>query len=231
MRTSRAAIISVLLPCAAYAAVVGMTDRLFVGTAAGGDRQRRAAVAIRDNVTPFQKWGSRLFTLPYLRRNYGEAAYFTQSDSNDCKAAFLSCLDRSLAGHEEVDLFLLAHDNRFVRWVAELPRERTRRIRLVYNTGCRDLRQGPAWLGLGAAAYVGHPGKSASPVFYFFFLRRWTRDVPLDDALDEANRRMRSALVRAAGFSFDRMDADRVYKESEAACHGERHLRISTERE
>lgn len=230
MRKSKAAIISVLLPCAAYAAVVALTDRPFPGPAAAG-RERRAAVAIRDNVTPFQKWGSRLFTLPWLRRHYDAAWYLTQSAADNRKAAFLACLDEALARHAEVDVFLLAHDNRFVRWVAELPRERTRRIRLVYNTGCRDLRQGPVWLNLGAAAYVGHPGRSASPVFYFFFLRRWTGDRPLGEAMEESNRRMRSTLDLTAALSFGRINAANVYRESEAACHGKANLRIGTARE
>ena len=43
-----------------------------------------------------------------------------------------------------VDLFLLAHSNKFIVWVAELPPARRAHLRLVYNTGCGDLPQGPS---------------------------------------------------------------------------------------
>ena len=41
-----------------------------------GRLDTRAAVAIRDDVTPFQKWGSREFTLPYIEQHYGRAWHF-----------------------------------------------------------------------------------------------------------------------------------------------------------
>ncbi len=231
MKKSTAAIVALLLPCAAYVGVVALTDRVFWNTAIPAGKERRAAVAIRDNVTPFQKWGSRNFTWSYLRRYYDTAWYFTQSDSDNCKPAFLSCLDKALERYEEVDLFLLSHGNPFVRWVAELPSQRRSHIRLVYNTGCRNLQQGPLWLSLGVKAYVGHPGDSASPVFYVFFLRRWTRGATLQEAMDESNRLMRSTLARAESLSCGRLDAAKVSQESEAFCYGDRELRFTGSRE
>ena len=85
-----------------------------------------------------------------------------------------------------MDLYLLAHHNHYVNWVAQVPAAARSHLRLVYNTGCRDVRQGPRWLNLGARAYVGHPGESASPVFYFFFLRRWTRGYSLGEAVERS---------------------------------------------
>ena len=227
MKKSLAAIIAVLLPCLAYVVVVALTERVFCDTTIPAGKERRAALAIRDNVTPFQKWGSKQFTWPYLDRYYDAAWYFTQSDSDNCKEAFQSCLSTALERYAEVDLFLLAHGNYFVQWVAELPAERRDRIRLVYNTGCRDLRQGPLWLSLGEKAYVGHPGVSASPVFYFYFLRRSARGAALQDAMDESNALMRSTLARMQFFSFGKVDAVRTSQESEAFCYGEKGLRFT----
>jgi hypothetical protein len=208
-----------------------LTDRVFWDTTTPAGKERRAALAIRDNVTPFQKWGSRQFTWPYLERYYDAGWYFTQCDSENCKQAFLSRLDMTLEGYAEVDLFLLAHSNYFVDWVAKLRPERRGRIRLVYNTGCRDSKQERLWLSLGAKAYVGHPGKSESPVFYFYFLRRWTRGATLQDAVEEANGLMGSTLARVEFLSSGNVGAARTYQESEAHCYGERGLRFTGGRE
>jgi hypothetical protein len=170
---------------------------------------------------------AKLFSGSYLDRYYDAAWYFTQSDSDNCKREFLSSLGQALENYPQVDLFLLAHGNHFVRWVAELPPERRRRLRLVYNTGCQDFQQGSLWLSLGAKAYGGHPGVSASPVFYFYFLRRWTRGATLQDAMDESNHLMRSALARAQFFSFGHLDAPGISQESEAFSYGDKALRFT----
>ncbi len=226
MKKWQAGAIAVLLPCLAYVVVVILTDRVFWDTTVPPGKEHRAALAIRDNVSPFQKWGSKTFTWQYLNRYYDAAWYFTQSDSEDLEQEFLSCLDKALQHYPNVDLFLLAHGNQIINWVAKLPVERRRRIRLVYNTGCYDLPQGPQWLNLGARAYVGHPGKSASPVFYFFFLRRWSRGYTIQEALAEANGLMRLTLKRIEPFSFGELEATRINQQSKAFCYGERQLRL-----
>jgi hypothetical protein len=161
-----------------------------------------------------------------MKKYYGAAWYFTQTDADDCKETFLARLNEALERYPVVDLFLLAHGNEFIRWVAEVPPPRRSRIRLVYNTGCRDLGQGPAWLNLGVKAYVGHPGDSASPVFYFYFLRRWTRGATLGGAVEESNGLMRSALARAEFSSLAALDAGRIFQDSEAFCYGDGELRF-----
>jgi hypothetical protein len=227
MKKSLAALIAVLLPCLAYVVVVALTERPFCDTTIPVGKERRAAVVLRDNVTPFQKWGSKHFTWPYVDRYYDTGWYFTRSDSDSCKPAFQSGLETALERYAEVDLFLLAHGNYFVHWVAELPAERRGHLRLVYNTGCRDLQQGRLWLSLGARAYVGHPGVSASPVFYFYFLRRWTRGATLQDALEESNGLMRSTLARVQFLSFGKVDAASISRESEAFCYGAKGMRFT----
>jgi hypothetical protein len=227
MTTGKAAAVAVVLPCLAYAAVTALTERICTDTAVPSGKERRAARAIRDNVTPFQKWGSRQFTSPYLERYYGAAWYFTQSETDDCKGPFLAALAAALERYADVDLYLLAHHNHLQYWVAELPPGPRTHLRLAYNTGCRDAGQGPAWLKLGARAYVGHPGASASPVFYVYFLRRWTRGAILRDAVDESNSLMQRTLDRAAAVSFGALDADRVGRDSEAFCYGDERLRFA----
>lgn len=229
MKKGTAAVIAVLLPCVAYMAVVGLTDRIFCGARVPPGREHRAALAIRDNVTPFQKWGSKQFSWPYMDACYDSAWYLTQTNAGGSKEVFLERLEAALERYSEVDLYLLAHSNHYVDWVAQLPAATRSHLRLVYNTGCRDLRQGPKWLSLGARAYVGHPGKSASPVFYYFFLRHWTRGHSLGEAVDEANQMMRLELDRAQVLSLGQMNAAKVFAASAGAGVGEMQLRLDGE--
>jgi phage tail protein X len=182
--------------------------------------------AIRDNVTTFQKWGTRIFTWRYLTRYYDAAWYFTQSSYGDKKEAFLSCLDNALERYRAVDLFLLAHSNEYVAWAATLPEAHRRRIRLVYNTGCHNLPQGQQWLDLGAKAYVGHPGVSTSPVFYYYFLRRWTYGLAIREAVDESNVLARRKFEQAEAATFGRLNAESFVRESWASSCGDDRLRI-----
>jgi len=159
-------------------------------------RERRAAIAIRDNVTPFQKWGTRIFTVPYLRTYYGTFHYFTLSGTEDHEERFRRALAHALAHHDHVDLFLLAHGNKLFRWVEGVDADSRQKLRLVYNTGCSNAEQWQTWLDLGAETYVGHPGKSKSSIFYFYFLRRWASGWSVKAALEESNVRMKRTLWR-----------------------------------
>jgi len=226
MKKPTAAVIAALLPCVAYVAVVMLTDRIFCGWHVPPGSEHRAALAIRDNVTPFQKWGSRQFTWPYLSGSYDAAWYLTQTNADSSREAFLERLQEALERYPEVDLYLLAHHNHYVDWVAQVPAAARSHLRPVYNTGCRNLKQGPRWLNLGAKAYVGHPGESASPVFYFYFLRRWTRGHTLGEAIDESNRLMRLQLTRVEVCSFGKVPAAKVFEESMAVGAGRSGLRL-----
>jgi len=228
MKRIPAAVIALLLPCGTCAAVMHVTEWASLRSGVPDGKERRAALAIRDNVTPFQKWGTRQFTAPYLDRYYDRAWYFTQARSGDCKEEFLAALSAALERYPEVDLFLLAHTNNYVRWVTQISPAQRAHLRLIYNTGCYDLKQGPVWLELGAKAYVGHPGESTSPVFYFYFLRRWSRGMPLKEAMDESNDLMRAALKRGESGSFGKLNAAQIAHESEAYSYGTTTLRIQS---
>jgi hypothetical protein len=187
-RRRLAFLLTPVLVALAVAVVVVAGDVPLVRRASAGGS--RAAVAVRDHVVPFQKWGTRLFTLPHLESAYDDVTYLTQDGAGDERADLVAALERALAGHDAVDLFLLAHGNRFVDWVADIDPALRGRLRLVYNTGCGGAGQASEWLAAGADVYVGHgaPG-SQSPAFYFYFLRRWVRGWRLDEAVDAANRK------------------------------------------
>jgi hypothetical protein len=184
-----------LLVALALAVVVGLADRPLARRRVPAAGRTRAAVALRDHVIPFQKWGTKLFTLPHLEAAYDRVFYFTQDRPDDKRAELVGALEQALAGYDDVDLFLLAHRNRYVDWIESIDPALRRKLRLVYNTGCADAYQAGEWLDAGADVYVGHPApRSVSPAFYFYFLRRWTRGWPLAEALVEANQAARRRL-------------------------------------
>lgn len=190
-----------VLVAAALAVVVALGDRPVPQRREPGPRTR-AAVALRDHVIPFQKWGTKLFTVPHLEEGYDHVAYLTQSGPGDKRDEVVAALEQALTRYDVVDLFLLAHGNRFVEWVEAIDPALRARLRLVYNTGCGGARQAEEWLAVGADVYVGHPAiQSISPAFYLFFLRRWTRGWPLVESVEAANR---AAARRLGWLGMDR---------------------------
>src|SRR4051812_12232639 len=111
MSAPRAAIfLSILMPLLCWAGVIAVTDRpVFRGGSEG--RRDRAAVALRDNVTPFKKWGSGMFPLRRLQRIYDQVWYFTQGRNDNRRAEILAALSEAARTHRTVDVFLLAHTN------------------------------------------------------------------------------------------------------------------------
>jgi len=188
-RRRLALVLTPLIALAALVLVVIVGDRPILRQRSLDTGSSRAAVAIRDHVIPFQKWGTKLFTLPHLEDAYDRVYYLTQNGYHDKQYTFELAIEDALRHHDQVDIFLLAHGNRFIDWVEHIDPVLRQKIRLVYNTGCGDSRQAPMWLAIGADAYVGHPAlHSLSPAFYFFFLRRWVRGYSLAEAVAEANR-------------------------------------------
>ena len=148
-------------------------------------------------------------------------AYFTQSPNDATRQAFIATLTHTLTEYDTVDLFLLAHSNRYIDWVATIDPALRTKIRLVYNTGCYDATQAQAWLQLGAHTAVAHPGLSDSPVFYFFFLRRWTLGESLDQVVVASNERMRTVLELASAATQQRLNSKEHYANSQALCFGD----------
>jgi len=215
-----ALIITLLLPCLICAGLALIVERPFWRFQRQAPPHRRAAVALRDDVIPFQKWGTKVFTLPYLEQYYEYTVYFTQSPDNATQQAFIATLTQALAQYDSVDLFFLAHSNHYIDWVATIDPALRAKIRLVYNTGCYDAAQAQAWLQLGAQTAVAHPGLSDSPVFYFFFLRRWTLGEPLDRVVAASNERMRGVFDMASAATQGYLDPDERFINSQALCFG-----------
>jgi hypothetical protein len=223
--------VAAALPAIALVALMGLVERPLALLTIVEGRTRRAAVAIRDDVIPFQKWGTRAFTLPYLDRQYDRVDYFTQTSADDRRGAFVVAVAEAARTHDSVDLFLLAHGNHYVEWLDELAPESARKLRLVYNTGCADASQAPRWIALGADAYVGHVGESQSPIFFVYFLRRWSAGWNLADAVSEANVETAAALrrlPRTTLFGVDATSAEAMVDGSLAVCTGASDLTIES---
>ncbi len=185
------------------------------------------AIAIRDNVIPFQKFGTRLYTYPYLNACYGNVVYLTEYRKDEQHSEFVNRLNDLLDHNSCVDIYLLAHANAYYKWVAELDSIKRKKIRMVYNSGCSGAGQSEIWLHLGAKSYVAHKGReSISPVFYFYFLRRWCAGYTLHDAVDMANKCMETKLYRFnKSVYYDSLQIN----ESRGNCFGQSNYKLANE--
>jgi len=226
MRRRYALLWVILIAAVTFIGLQRTIERFFWYTAPIKERPTRAAIAIRDHVIPFQKWGTRQFTWPYLAKYHDAAWYFTQSKKAKHALAFRERLEKALERYEAVDLFLLAHGNHYYQWVQGIPWYKRQRLRLVYNTGCKDLWQRRLWIHLGAKAYISHPGVSASPIFYVYFLRRWVLGFRIPEAMAISNRSMETILHIARPILPTPYTPERVYRESKAFCYGQCDLHI-----
>lgn len=181
-----------------------------------GKKKTWGAIAIRDNVNAFQKTGTALFTRNYLRR-YASSYYYTQDRAEEHRGAFVSKLNELLRTCDSVDIFLLAHTNRYYEWVEEIDPLLRKKIHLVYNTGCSGFDQWETWKQLGVSHYVCHKSNvSISPVFYFYFLRRYFKSRSLREAITQSNIAMHLHLARIRKISLGSLAVpSRVEKESE----------------
>lgn len=159
-----------------------------------GPRPRVAAVAIRDTVPGYQQWSTEKFTVPKLEDGYDAHWYLTESRRGEKHQEFVDALSEACLKHDAVDVWLLAHGNQYIDWVQELTEAERAKLRLIYDTGGGDSYVGPQWLKLGAKAFVGHPSSNVAPLFYARFLPAWLEGKPLRDAVDEANKAMKSDL-------------------------------------
>jgi len=206
--------VCIFLLCFSFSLVIYFSDApllLFKGIK---KQDNCGAIAIRDNVIPFQKFGTRLFTWPYLSSAYNEVIYLTEFKRNHKRKEFIEGLNNLLNDNDSVDVFLLAHANEYYQWVQQIDSVKRRKIRLVYNTGCSGIAQKDSWLSLGAKYYVGHrSNESISPVFYFYFLRRWCGSEDLGIAVSQSNKNMNEKIKRL-GININAL----ILKESEAEC-------------
>src|SRR5690606_20863328 len=135
-RRRLALLVTPLLAAAALALVVLAGDVPVLRARSLDTGTTRAAVALRDHVIPFQKWGTKLFTLPHLEEGYDRVYSLTQAYRGDQREELIRALDDALRTHDQVDLFLLAHTSELFTWTGSLDPALRRKLRLVYNTGC-----------------------------------------------------------------------------------------------
>jgi hypothetical protein len=180
-----------------------------------------AAVALRDDVPGYQKFFTAQYTQPRLEAGYERAWYFTANPSQTRHDEVVSALDEATQRFETVDVFLLAHGNHYINWVAELPRDQRERIRLVYDTGGGSARDGQRWRNMGIHAFVGHPGGNIAPLFYLYFLPAWLNDAPLRTAVDDANLKTKAWLDGPFGKILGRfVDVPALWAGTEAEVFG-----------
>ena len=176
----------------------------------------KAAIAIRDHVPDYQKLFTMQFTVPRLREAYDTYWYFTATADDSKRDEFLAALEEATTEYRAVDVFLLAHGNRYIDWVATLPAEQRARIRLVYDTGCGDDRQAPEWLALGVASFVGHGDDNVAPVFYVSFLPAWLAGRSLEESVELSNAALRQRLFSPWGRALfqdgSSADLERLYQ-------------------
>lgn len=150
----------------------------------------RAAIVIRGPNDFFQQWVTKAFTVGVLNNSYSQITYYNQKNADDKKVKFISKVTDTLKKYPITDIFLLGHGTRrYLFWVENyIPKSLRRKIRLVYHSGCGSILHGKDWIKQGAISYVGHgEGMSWSPVFFYFFLRRWVRGYTLYQSVKEAN--------------------------------------------
>jgi hypothetical protein len=197
-------------------------------------RDQRAAITLRGPDPPFTLWLSKAFTLPYLKRYYGHtdtiyarSDYQTKVPDHDAQDAFVTSLEDALRQYNTVDIFILAHTNHYEEWLKDVDPVLLPQLRLVYNAGCHTARWGPAWLDAGARASVAHRGHSQSPIFFFFFLRRWTRGEDIERAMSESNARMKRIVDwQEQLLPASVIDPTLNYQASEALCFGQCEIAI-----
>ncbi|MBL7728561.1 MAG: hypothetical protein JNM68_12780 [Dinghuibacter sp.] len=219
-----ATIATFLLAVFSYILVTACTDN-FLLPAGHSSHQQKAAIAIRDAAPGYLQWGTEHFTVPYLEKYYTDWYYINEEPGNNHKKAFQNALITALKKYTTVDLYLLAHTNNYYKWVREIKPALRKNLRLVYNSGCEDLNQANTWLKLGAQTYIGHPGRSASPLFYFYFLRRWTRNGSIEHAVRTANNGMYK-LLNIGGFFSPELNPTEVYDQSVAHISGNTRLQF-----
>ena len=200
MTKKAAATITTAILLATNLAAMALTDFSFV-KGKSKKTYSTAAIAVRDDVVTWQKTATKLFTKPYLKKLYEDFIYLEEKNITSQEEKFVYGLTQLLISHDSVDVYLLAHGNSMIEWVQRIESNLTKKIRLVYNCGCDNARQNAGWKSLGVKYYLAHKGgKSLSPVFYYFFIRRRVDGRSLEKSITAANRHTR-LLLACIGFS------------------------------
>ena len=164
-------------------------------TGSSGRIKNAAVYVIADN--PGFQYFTTNFVEPLIGAyEIGKVFDFDEEDTSDVKSEFLKNLTFSLNKGRTVDLFILGHTNSYSKMLAGIPRDLRKKIRLVYNSGCYNVDDGPNLLSsYGIQAYVGHFGFSASPLFLNKFIYNWLGSYYLRAAVARTNLALAKAMI------------------------------------
>lgn len=202
----RAILFTLGVPLVLLGITFAMVDTPIFARERAGGAPTRAVVALRDPVHPVETFGTWGFMLPLLEQVYDEVHPITQAYDPDPpkdegrfpsifrptlkrKKEFLAALRGSLERCDVVDLFIVSHTNYTYRWLGEIPAEQRKKIRLVYNSGCRCGNQKDEWMKLGVRTYVAHPVAASHAHFFVGFVRRWAAGMSAAEAAPPAAAR------------------------------------------
>jgi len=147
----------------------------------------RGAVFFRDHVPEYQRVASREYTESAFRSGWQHFEYLEATAADDGRTRCLDAIRARAAVDASVDVFFLSNGDDYASWLSALEHPVRSKLRLVYSTGGGGAHQGSAMVGLGAKAYVGHPGANVAPLFYRAFLKRWLAGASLRKAVDDGN--------------------------------------------
>lgn len=168
---------------------------------------KRAAVAFRDHVPDYQKVASKQYSMHYLEGNYAHVDYLEATATDLGETRWLAAVESAALTHDSVDCFFLSNGGDYATWGTALSPATRAKLRFVYSTGAGGAWQGPAWLTLGAHAYVGHPSGNVAPLFWRYFLPAWVDGTALRKAVDDANTGTRDDMSGSIAKGIEKVSA------------------------
>jgi hypothetical protein len=223
MKKTTAAILTTSILIITILLVFLVIDKPFCCKKYNNDLISIAAISIRDDVSDFEKSGSYMFTNSRLKKTYKQVLYITLDKPWYEDMGLFSEIKTFINKNDRIDIYLLAHGNDIISLFNELDSLQKEKIRIVYNTGCANAKQSYLWLAMGADSYVSHnTAKSNSPIFYFFYLRRWCNGYNLEEAVNQANAKQENIIKVLSVFGFDPLLYD-----SKAQIYGNLNFKIN----
>jgi hypothetical protein len=195
----------------------------------------RAAIAFRDNVPEYQKVASKQYTMHYLDGHYVSVEYLEATPVDPGETRWLAAVESAALTNDSVDCFFLSNSGDYATWGAALSPVARAKLRFVYSTGAGGSWQGPAWLKLGAHAYIGHPSGNVAPLFWRYFLPAWVDGTALQKSMDDANTGTRDDMSGTIAKGVEkaleavngpRIDRPKLISGTEAVLYGDGTLTV-----
>lgn len=157
-------------------------------------------------------WEAREAAVSREQQAYQAANALWAAYKNQKKQNIREALQRLAENATTVDVWVFAHTNEeFQAFFGVESNSLIRKIRLLYNSGCRDASQGASMASLlPNGAYVGHVGNSSSPAYLPHFERAYFSGAAIETAVTQANQDLQREL-RSPTFArcFSQMESSR----------------------